>query len=55
MSEDLYTIHYQTDKDNILRTNVTKEQVDKFLASLTYAEKSSLRVTKNKNKEDKER
>lgn len=45
MEEKKYNIYYKTDKDIILKENVTKEQVDKFLATLTVAEVSHLRIT----------
>ena len=55
MKEKRYTIYYKTDKENILKENVTKEQVDKFLASLTYAEKSHLRIKQVKTIDNLER
>ena len=46
MGEDRYILYYETDKIHILRENVTKEQVDKFLETLTPVEKACLRITK---------
>lgn len=50
--EDRYTLYYKTDKIYVLRKNLTKEQVDKFLSTLTPVEKSYLRITKSEYVKD---
>lgn len=49
---DVYKVFYETDHPIVIDREFTKEQLDKFLNSLTYAEKSNLKVTKIKSREE---
>lgn len=44
----MYKVYYETDHPILINREFTKEQLEIFLNSLTYAEKAHLRVTKIK-------
>ena len=48
MNEEMYKVYYETDHPILINREFTKEQLEIFLNSLTYAEKAHLRVTKIK-------
>ena len=47
-----YDIYYLTDKLNLIKSNVTHEQLIKFAKSLNVAEASALRFVRISEKED---
>lgn len=49
-----YNLYYKADDKVIIRENISKEEIDKILNTLTEHPQSELRITRVKEKEDEQ-